>query len=116
MVEHGQCGAAAVVDAPVVRLSGPDAWTQFHSYAFDFSVWEIGVRYPRSPVVVRGRDACVAEDFYELLVRGRGDCAQPDAKRFRCTVAAQAESEAYGIVFARWSLAVSRSTCAGAMV
>ena len=38
---HAQRGAAVRRDRRVVRLRPDDVWTLFHSYAFDFSVWEI---------------------------------------------------------------------------
>ena len=85
--------ASLVTHGNVVRLfaarprpgsaSGPrDVWTLFHSYAFDFSVWEIwgALAYGGRLVVVpywvsRAR----RRRFRELLARERVTVAQPDA-------------------------------------
>ncbi|HET8826740.1 MAG TPA: amino acid adenylation domain-containing protein [Terriglobales bacterium] len=47
-----------------------DAWTMFHSYAFDFSVWELwgALFYGGKLVVVPYLVSRSAEDFYRLLV------------------------------------------------
>jgi amino acid adenylation domain-containing protein len=50
-----------------------DAWTLFHSYAFDFSVWEIwgALLYGGRLVVVPYLVSRSPEDFHDLLVRER---------------------------------------------
>ena len=61
---------------------GPDdVWTLFHSYAFDFSVWEIwgALLYGGRLVVVPYWVSRSPEAFYELLRRERRDGAEPDA-------------------------------------
>jgi len=47
-----------------------DAWTMFHSYAFDFSVWELwgALLYGGKVVVVPYLVSRSPEDFYRLLV------------------------------------------------
>src|SRR5690606_33204106 len=47
-----------------------DVWTMFHSYAFDFSVWEIwgALAYGGKLVVVPYWKSRSAEEFYELLM------------------------------------------------
>ena len=53
---------------------GPDdVWTLFHSYAFDFSVWEIwgALRYGGRLVVVSYADSRDPEQFRRLLARER---------------------------------------------
>ena len=60
---------------------GPDdVWTLFHSFAFDFSVWEIwgALLYGGRLVVVPYWVSRSPEAFYELLARRAGDGAQPD--------------------------------------
>ena len=54
-----------------VELSPAQVWTQFHSYAFDFSVWEIwgALLHGGRLVVVPDAVARSAEDFHALLVR-----------------------------------------------
>ncbi|MDG9872544.1 amino acid adenylation domain-containing protein [Pseudomonas juntendi] len=50
-----------------------DVWTVFHSYAFDFSVWELfgALLYGGRAVIVPQDVARSAEDFHELLVQER---------------------------------------------
>ena len=61
---------------------GPeDVWTLFHSYAFDFSVWELwgALLYGGRLVVVPYWVSRSPEAFHELLRARAGDGAQPDA-------------------------------------
>ena len=53
------------------ELAPEQVWTQFHSYAFDFSVWEIwgALLHGGRLVVVPDAVARSAEDFHALLVR-----------------------------------------------
>ncbi len=53
-----------------VQLAAHQVWTQFHSYAFDFSVWEIwgALLFGGRLVVVPDSVARSAEDFHALLV------------------------------------------------
>ena len=46
-----------------------DVWTMFHSFAFDFSVWEIwgALLYGGRLVVVPRETAQSPEEFYELV-------------------------------------------------
>lgn len=46
-----------------------DVWTVFHSFAFDFSVWELwgALFYGGRAIVVPSRIAKSTEDFYELV-------------------------------------------------
>ncbi|MFO5897342.1 AMP-binding protein, partial [Pseudomonas aeruginosa] len=48
-----------------------DVWTLFHSYAFDFSVWEIfgALLYGGRLVIVPQWVSRSPEDFYRLLCR-----------------------------------------------
>ncbi|MDR3661922.1 MAG: amino acid adenylation domain-containing protein, partial [Mycobacterium sp.] len=54
-----------------IELSPEQVWTQFHSYAFDFSVWEIwgALLHGGRLVVVPDAVARSAYDFHDLLVR-----------------------------------------------
>jgi amino acid adenylation domain-containing protein len=51
------------------RFDENDVWTLFHSYAFDFSVWEIwgALLYGGKLVIVPYRDSRSPEMFYNLL-------------------------------------------------
>ena len=63
-----------------------DVWTLFHSYAFDFSVWEIwgALLYGGRLVVVPFMVSRSPEAFYELLAR-EGNGPKPDAVRISAT-------------------------------
>ena len=58
-----------------------DVWTLFHSFAFDFSVWEIwgALLYGGRLVVVPYSVSRSPEAFLDLLRARAGDGAQPDA-------------------------------------
>ncbi|WP_155766344.1 AMP-binding protein, partial [Mycobacterium colombiense] len=53
------------------ELSGEQVWTQFHSYSFDFSVWEIwgALLHGGRLVVVPESVARSPEEFHALLIR-----------------------------------------------
>ncbi|WP_120279578.1 non-ribosomal peptide synthetase, partial [Mycolicibacterium novocastrense] len=54
-----------------VELAPGQVWTQFHSYAFDFSVWEIwgALLFGGRLVVVSDSVARSPQDFHALLIR-----------------------------------------------
>src|SRR6266852_4606533 len=70
-ISHGQVSRLLKATAEYFEFSAADVWTLFHSYAFDFSVWEIwgalahGGRLGVVPYLV----SRAPEEFYELLVR-----------------------------------------------
>ncbi|MCM8915519.1 AMP-binding protein, partial [Pseudomonas inefficax] len=53
------------------RFDASDVWTVFHSYAFDFSVWELfgALLYGGRAVMVAKDVARSTEDFHALLQR-----------------------------------------------
>ena len=55
------------------RFGADDVWTLFHSFAFDFSVWEIwgALLHGGRLVVVPYATSRSPADFVELLVRER---------------------------------------------
>ena len=66
-----------------VELAPGQVWTQCHSYAFDFSVWEIwgALLHGGRLVVVPESVAGSPEDFHAVLVTEQRHRVEPDARR-----------------------------------
>ncbi|PVZ68900.1 non-ribosomal peptide synthetase [Pelagibaculum spongiae] len=58
------------ISQPIFKFSHQDVWSLFHSYAFDFSVWEIwgALLYGAELVIVPSETAKDSDAFYQLLV------------------------------------------------
>ncbi|MEP7010069.1 MAG: amino acid adenylation domain-containing protein [Acidobacteriota bacterium] len=73
LVSHGNVTRLFTATEPEFGFGPRDVWTLFHSYAFDFSVWEIwgALLYGGRLVVVPYDVSRSPEEFLELLVRAR---------------------------------------------
>jgi amino acid adenylation domain-containing protein len=73
MVSHGNVAWLMRQTEPWFQFDERDVWTLFHSYAFDFSVWELwgALLYGGRLVVVPYWVTRSPEEFLDLLVRKR---------------------------------------------
>ena len=71
-----------------------DTWTLFHSFAFDFSVWEIwgALLYGGRLIVVPRLIAQSAEAFHDLLIRHRVTVLNQTPSAFRYLIEADGQS------------------------
>jgi nonribosomal peptide synthetase DhbF len=71
IVEHGNVARLFTVTEPVFAFSAHDRWTLFHSYAFDFSVWELwgSLAYGGRLVIVPADVAGDARAFVRLVAQ-----------------------------------------------
>ncbi|CAH9060183.1 Surfactin synthase subunit 2 [Pseudoalteromonas sp. CIP111854] len=70
MVEHGNVARLMSTSQPLFNFKQEDVWTLFHSYAFDFSVWEIwgALLFGGELVVVPYVTSRSPEAFSDLLI------------------------------------------------
>ncbi|WP_043820379.1 AMP-binding protein, partial [Rubrivivax gelatinosus] len=95
MVEHASVARLLSATADWFGFSSADVWSMFHSYAFDFSVWEIwgALAYGGRLVVVPSETARSPQEFYGLLCREGVTVLNQTPSAFRQLMAAQLESE-----------------------
>ncbi|WP_409462545.1 amino acid adenylation domain-containing protein [Amycolatopsis sp. GA6-003] len=77
------------------ELDDTGVWTMFHSYAFDFSVWELwgALLHGGRAVVVSEQAARTPEEFIDLLVGERVTMLSQTPSAFRALVAAAASGD-----------------------
>jgi amino acid adenylation domain-containing protein len=90
-------------------LTETDVWTLFHSYAFDFSVWEMwgALLYGGRLVVVPDSVTRSPEEFLDLLVRERVTFLNQTPTAFRALVDTDADLALRAVVIGGEKLEVS---------
>jgi len=71
LIEHGNVVSLMFHDNFLYDFNSKDTWTMFHSYCFDFSVWEIfcALLYGGKLIIVPGMTAKDTHKFLELIKR-----------------------------------------------
>lgn len=95
MIEHRQVTRLFTATNEWFKFSSTDVWSLFHSYAFDFSVWEIwgALFYGGRLVLVPSLVARSPKEFYSLICREGVTVLNQTPSAFRQLIAAQAESD-----------------------
>ena len=94
MVEHGNVVRLFCATAPSFNFGPDDVWTLFHSFAFDFSVWEIwGALLHGGRLEVLGAQLVrTPQAFYEVLCERGVTMLNQTPSAFRQLIAAQSAS------------------------
>ncbi|HEX6096257.1 MAG TPA: non-ribosomal peptide synthase/polyketide synthase [Thermoanaerobaculia bacterium] len=96
MVEHRNVVRLFTATEEWFHFDANDVWTMFHSYAFDFSVWEIwgALLYGGRLVVVPQETSRTPDEFYELVCSSGTTILNQTPSAFRQFIAAQRDSGA----------------------
>jgi len=114
MVEHGNVARLFYTSESLYGFNQQDVWTLFHSYGFDFSVWEIwgALAYGGRLVLVPGEIARDSEAFYAFLCEQRVTVLNQTPSAFYPLISAKASSSQEHclryIIFGGEALDVSR--------
>ncbi|WP_248796185.1 non-ribosomal peptide synthetase [Pseudomonas sp. MWU13-2105] len=95
LVEHGNVARLFDATAELFDFDHNDTWTLFHSFAFDFSVWEIwgALSHGGKLVIVPSDVARSPDDFYALVCRQQVSVLNQTPSAFRQFIEARGRSE-----------------------
>ncbi|MDT8905201.1 amino acid adenylation domain-containing protein, partial [Pseudomonas prosekii] len=95
LVEHGNVARLFDATAELFSFGSDDVWTLFHSFAFDFSVWEIwgALSYGGKLVVVPSEIARSPDDFYALVCQHQVSVLNQTPSAFRQFIEARERSD-----------------------
>jgi amino acid adenylation domain-containing protein len=94
LIEHRQVARLFHATAACFEFDRTDVWTLFHSYAFDFSVWELwgALIHGGRLIVVSWELARSPDAFYRMLCESGVTVLNQTPSAFRQLIAAQAGS------------------------
>ena len=94
MVEHANVVRLFTATDEWFEFNASDVWSLFHSYAFDFSVWEIwGALFYGGRLVIVPKDVARSpDDFYDLVCREKVTVLNQTPSAFRQLISAQGKS------------------------
>jgi amino acid adenylation domain-containing protein len=94
MIEHANLARLLFATEEYFHFDANDVWTLFHSFAFDFSVWEIwgALAYGGRLVIVPQLISRSPEEFYDLLCREGVTVLNQTPSAFKQLIAAQAKN------------------------